>query len=283
MQNANELGQFIPLHYHYNMLQDKVRMEGFKRAIDLTVQPDDVVIELGGGTGVLSFYAAQKAKKVYCVEYNGELVEEARRFLSLNPNGDRVEVVHGDASKFVPPEKIHVVVCEMLHVAHLREKQLNVIQAFKENYGKKYDGHIPMFIPGATIHAVQLIQQDFLFFGYNAPCILFQDPYSEQVRTTQLSTPAVYYQVMYDLPYQTDIEWKGKIQVAADGKLNALRFITKNVLSVAQEGSVDWHNQYLVLPLEEEMDLTAGQVVQVEFEYESGAAIQSVKPTLTIV
>ena len=45
------------------------------------------VIELGGGTGVLSFFAAQKAAKVYCVEYNPDMVREARKFLAMNPNG----------------------------------------------------------------------------------------------------------------------------------------------------------------------------------------------------
>ena len=59
------LGQFIPLHYHHNMLMDEQRMSAFKTAINLTVFPGAKVLELGGGTGVLSWFAAAKAGKVW--------------------------------------------------------------------------------------------------------------------------------------------------------------------------------------------------------------------------
>ena len=47
------LGQFIPVHYHHNMLMDQNRMHGFKSAIDYAVKPGMKVLELGGGTGAL--------------------------------------------------------------------------------------------------------------------------------------------------------------------------------------------------------------------------------------
>jgi protein arginine N-methyltransferase 1 len=54
------LGQFIPVHYHHNMLMDQNRMHGFKSAIDYAVKPGAKVLELGGGTGVLSWFAAPR-------------------------------------------------------------------------------------------------------------------------------------------------------------------------------------------------------------------------------
>ena len=33
------LGQFIPVHYHHNMLMDQNRMHSFKSAIDYAVKP----------------------------------------------------------------------------------------------------------------------------------------------------------------------------------------------------------------------------------------------------
>ncbi|MGC4002533.1 MAG: hypothetical protein QM811_05070 [Pirellulales bacterium] len=67
------LGQFIPLHYHFNMLQDRTRMEPFREAIEMVVPVGGKVLELGGGTGVLSWFAAQRAAKVWCVERNPAL------------------------------------------------------------------------------------------------------------------------------------------------------------------------------------------------------------------
>src|SRR3954469_3292334 len=76
------LGQFIPVHYYHNMLMDKNRMDNFKAAIDHAVFPGAKVLELGGGTGVLSWFAAAKAEKVWCVELNPDLVNESRRLLA---------------------------------------------------------------------------------------------------------------------------------------------------------------------------------------------------------
>ena len=85
LKDKMELGQFIPLHYHYNMLNDNARMSSFKEALECVVTPGSRVLELGGGTGVLSFFAAKNAGKVWCVERNPELVHEARRILALSP------------------------------------------------------------------------------------------------------------------------------------------------------------------------------------------------------
>ena len=92
------------------------------------------MLELGGGTGVLSCFAAAKADKVYCVEFNPDMVKEARKFLAMNPNGHKVEVIHADAFEFLPPEPVDVVICEIINVAMLREKQIEVIENFKRRY-----------------------------------------------------------------------------------------------------------------------------------------------------
>ena len=99
------LGQFIPVHYHHNMLMDQNRMHSFKSAIHYAVKPGAKVLELGGGTGVLSFFAVQAAAKVYCVEFNPDMVREARKFLALNPNGHKVEVIHADPSTTCRPSR----------------------------------------------------------------------------------------------------------------------------------------------------------------------------------
>jgi hypothetical protein len=49
------LGQFIPVHYHHNMLMDQNRMNAFQERDRHAVKPGMKVLELGGGTGVLSY------------------------------------------------------------------------------------------------------------------------------------------------------------------------------------------------------------------------------------
>jgi predicted RNA methylase len=284
MDSKNELGQFIPLHYHHNMLLDPARMGGFKTAINQTVQKGAAVVELGGGTGVLSFFAAQKAKKVYYVEYNPELVTEARRILAANPNGDRVELVHSDACLFTPPEPIDVVICEMLHVGLLREKQLQVIDAFKRNYQARFEGPLPIFIPFATIQAVQPVYHPFNFHGYFATVPMFNDPYSEYTDLIQMGNPVVYHQFMYDQPFALNIQYKGTLPITTQGTVNALRFITKNLLSVEKDTQTitDWHNHYLVQPLEQPITVKPGDTLEINFAYESGAPLSALLPNVRL-
>jgi predicted RNA methylase len=270
------LGQYIPLHYHYQMLLDRARVDGFAQALDACVPEGSRVLELGGGTGVLSFLAARRAAKVWCVERNGELVHAAERLLARNGADSRVEVVHADACEYLPPEPVDVVVCEMLHVALLREKQIEVLASFKDRYARRF-GTLPRFVPEATILAVQPVYCDFTFGGYDAPVPVFLDPLGPQDRITELAAPLVYATLEYHEALPTRFDWRGTTAASAAGALNALRFVTKNLLAILpEEGrAVAWHNQYLVLPVPDAKHIAPGDDVHIALAYEAGGSIAS--------
>jgi predicted RNA methylase len=276
------LGQFIPVHYHHNMLMDENRMHSFKAAISHAVKPGMKVLELGGGTGVLSFFAAQQASKVYCVEFNPDMVREARRFLAMNKHGERVEVVHADAFEYLPPEPVDIVICEMIHVGMLREKQVEVIESFKRRYLARFGGPLPIFLPEAVIMAVQPLQQEYDFEGFHAPIVQFQQTNVMHAGTVELAQPAVYSIIDFSQGVDSTFAWEGLFQVEQGGRLNSLRFITKNVLSIVEElgTTIDWLNHYMMLPLAEPIDVQPGDVVHVAFSYRAGGSIPSLEATM---
>jgi predicted RNA methylase len=276
---SHYLGQFIPLHYHHHMLMDENRMSAFKAAIDYAVFDGAKVLELGGGTGVLSCLAATKASKVWCVEFNPDLVAESRRLLALNRDGHKVEVIHADAFEYLPPEPVDVVICEMIHTAMLREKQVEVIEAFKQRYRQRFGGPLPVFIPEAVIMAVQPLQQKYDFFGFHAPIIQFQRAQTIQAGTTELAMPTVYSTLDLSQPTGREIQWEGSFVLAVDGTVNALRFITKNILAVVPEqaSTIDWFIDYLVLPLSNPVEAKAGDVLKVAFRYCAGGSLRSLE------
>jgi predicted RNA methylase len=279
--DVHELGQLIPLHYHYQMLSDEERMSRFRSAIDYIVAPGSTVLEFGCGTGALSYFAAQRARKVYAVEINPELANEARRLLARNTNGDRVEVVLGDAFEYTPPEPVDVVICEMLHVGLLREKQLPVLDAFKRRYSKRFGDKLPRFIPEAVLQGVVPVSQDFNFEGYMADIPQFLYPYAAQPRTVELGAPVVYHQALYEQPFELTLKWSGELQIRAEGKLNALRVITKNLLAIREDSTIDWHSQYLILPIGREIMVKPGDAVKVSFEYAAGAPLNALRPEVS--
>lgn len=278
----SHLGQFIPLHYHHNMLLDTNRMSNFKAAIDAVVFKGARVLELGGGTGVLSCFAAAHASKVYCVEFNPDMVAESRRLLAMNAHGHKVEVVHADAFEYLPPEPVDVVICEMIHVGMLREKQVDVIEAFKARYRARFGDRLPIFLPTAALMAVQPLHQVFDFYGFNAPIIQFQRVGAEHPGATELAAPVVYGVMDFDQTCSRDIAWKGDIAITADGTVNALRFITKNILALlgTQGRTQDWLNDYMVLPLTTPVETRAGDTLHVSFNYRAGGSLQSLARTM---
>jgi len=275
-----ELGQFIPCVYHFNMLADDARMSAFKEAISYAVGPEHRVVELGGGTGVLSHFASLRGASVECVERNPELARQARRILQANGSGARVRVVEADAFDYLPPTPVDIVICEMIHVGMLREKQLAVIESFKQRYLKAFGPPLPQFIPEAFFQAVQPVQQRFDFHGYVATTACFQDPLAVQPRTSTLSLPLLYHSSSYEEDYSLDCSWTGQMCFVDAGEFNAIRFITKNILTVIPEEqrAVEWTSQYLVVPLEEPLKVELGQTATVSFSYRAGDPIESLRP-----
>ena len=141
----------IPLQYHAQMLLDERRMNAFRDAIAAVVRSGMHVLDLGAGTGVLSYWAAQEGAYVTAVERDPGVFRACRTALA-DAVGDKVRVVHADARAYVPDEPVDVVVCEMMHVGQLRERQVEVIGDFKRRYRERFGGPLPRFIPEDPRH-----------------------------------------------------------------------------------------------------------------------------------
>src|SRR2546425_4280598 len=69
---------------HEPMLLDKIRCDAYREAIQRTVKPGDVVVDLGTGTGLLSFFALQAgARHVYAIEMTG-IADAAAELIEAN-------------------------------------------------------------------------------------------------------------------------------------------------------------------------------------------------------
>jgi protein arginine N-methyltransferase 1 len=273
----------IPIQYHFNMLSDGARMDGFHRAIQLAVQPGMKVVDLGGGTGVLSWFAArQGADRVWCVEKLPEMAQAARAALDANEDGERVTVVNRDANEFLPPEPVDVVICEMLHTGLLREKQLQVIGSFKRRYLDRFGGPLPRFVPEATLQAVQPVQQDFDYFGYRAATPIFQDARCLQPRTVELGPPHLFQSFTYDGELPTRCAVRKPLAIDTDGVFNAIRLVTKNVLAIdpATGQTADWIMGYLVMPIPAPIVVHSGDSPSVAFGYHPGDELVALTDSL---
>ena len=117
----NAVGDARRLEHHRIMLADAVRNDAFQRAIQSTVRNGDKVIDVGAGSGILSFFAAQAgAGKVLALE-SAPVAEDARRLAELNNVEGIIEFVEGDAGDFSTKGPADVVMCEWLGVFLIAE------------------------------------------------------------------------------------------------------------------------------------------------------------------
>jgi predicted RNA methylase len=261
----------VPVRDHVPMLVDDHRMEAFQQAINTVVKPDMYVLDLGAGSGVLSFFAAQQGARVTAVEHEPVVFAAARSALQ-DIGTHKVDMVLADARTYTPSEPVDVVICEMMHVGQLREHQMQVLREFKENYLAAFDGGLPRFLPEACVMAAQPVQQDFTFHGYAVALPQFQDPFTPQARSVELADPLVYQQFFYDGPIPERCTADLSFRIGRPGWLNAVRIITKNVLAgeLSPPSSVDWLMDYLVVPLPEPVYAHESDRVRITFDYRPG-------------
>ncbi len=100
--------------FHHSMLVDRIRVEAFMRAILATVQPGDVVVDIGTGTGILSAFAAiAGARQVYAIERE-PIIDVAREIVERNGLSDRVTFLEGSSLDIELPERGDVLVSETI-------------------------------------------------------------------------------------------------------------------------------------------------------------------------
>jgi protein arginine N-methyltransferase 1 len=115
---------FSDFFQHDRMLADRVRVDAYHRAITTHVNEGDVVIDLGTGTGILSFFAAaQNPKIVYALEHS-RIVEAAG--LLAESNGIRnVRFENVNSKDFTPDEQADLIIHEQIGEALFDEMMVD--------------------------------------------------------------------------------------------------------------------------------------------------------------
>uniref|UniRef100_A0A8C9VCF1 Histone-arginine methyltransferase CARM1 n=1 Tax=Scleropages formosus TaxID=113540 RepID=A0A8C9VCF1_SCLFO len=114
------------LSQQQNMMQDYVRTGTYQRAIlqNHTDFKDKVVLDVGCGSGILSFFAAQAgARKVYAVEAS-TMAQHAEVLVNSNRLADRVVVIPGKVEEVTLPEQVDIIISEPMGYMLFNERML---------------------------------------------------------------------------------------------------------------------------------------------------------------
>lgn len=124
--------------WHFTMLADQERNDAYQKAIEKAVQKDDVVLDIGTGSGLLSMMAAKAgAKKVVACEMNPILAKAAKEIVDLNGFAETIDVFAKKSNELnVGTEmlqKATVLVSEILDASVIGEGVLPSLRHAKAN------------------------------------------------------------------------------------------------------------------------------------------------------
>lgn len=159
------------LSQQQNMMQDYIRTSTYQRAILSNGEDfrDKVVLDVGAGSGILSFFAIQGgARKVYAVEASS-MAKHAEQLVYHNKLSSKIVVIPGKIEEISLPEMVNVIISEPMGYMLFNERMLETYLHAKKwlapggkMFPSRGDLHIAPF-SDAALYMEQLNKANFWY------------------------------------------------------------------------------------------------------------------------
>ncbi len=131
------------INYHLSMLVDETRTGTYSQAISRVVKPGDVVVDVGCGSGILSFFACRAgARHVHAIESEA-VINIAELVAAKNGFQDRITFYNDSSFNVKLPEPADVIVTETMGTFGFEEGILGSLTDARDRFLKKGGKLIP--------------------------------------------------------------------------------------------------------------------------------------------
>ncbi len=262
----------------FNCLIDKERSIAFKKAILKTVQKNDVVVDMGTGSGILAMFAVKAgAKKVYAVEIDKNNIDTLRQTFEKNGLSEKISVISGDITKIKLPEKVDVVIGEMIATALIEELQVpamnNVLKFTKKNFKvllSQYETFLDVVDNNESYYGC-----DFKIIRYEYPDmkILKSKVFSKQYSVCKTD----FSKITNNFKVRKHFD----IEITRSGTINSLRLSGVSTFhDNSTLGSTYAYSYPIILPIDDTV-VQKGDKVSVDISYTISGGLQSLKYSLS--
>lgn len=136
------------LSHHKSMISDRQRTGLYKSAIEKVVKHGDIIVDIGTGLGILSFFASKLGvERLYAIERT-YIIQLAKQI--ANKNKIKIIFIKDDSSNVILPEKVDVIVSECIGYFALQENMIKDVINFRKRFlnkgGKVIPKKIELFI-----------------------------------------------------------------------------------------------------------------------------------------
>jgi predicted RNA methylase len=230
----------------FNCLLDRRRTLAFRRAIMNTVSPDDVVVDLGSGSGIMAMFAAQAgAKKVYAVERDPKNARWLKTIFAQNGFARNIELVVADARSVTLPHKADVIICEMIATGLIEELQIpvmnNILKSSRTN---------PRVILESFENYVEAVHVREQFYGFKIPLPQYQYPGETAVVVKSITRRHLYRLVKFTRGNKPDVNIKADLIALKAGIVNAIRISNRSIFCDGSAFGASFAYSYpIILPV----------------------------------
>lgn len=261
----------------FNCLIDTKRSLAFKKAIERTVRRGDVVVDMGTGSGVLAMFAARAgAKKVYAVEIDPSNVATLANTFTQNGFSDVIEVIEGDITKVHLPEKIDVVIGEMIATALIEELQVPAMNNVLKSARKGCKVLLNVYNT-----YVDLVYNKESYYGYDFKILRYEYPNEIELSSIAYS-PKVLVDTSDFSKLRKDLLVKKKLilQVKKSGKINGVRLSGETIFSDGSKlGPTFAYSYPIILPTDTFL-VKRGETFELIISYKISGGLPNLKYAL---
>jgi enediyne biosynthesis protein CalE3 len=217
---------------HQVMLSDGPRLRAYDRALEQAIGPDDVVVDVGAGTLVLSLLALRHgAGHVYAIEADPQTAAIAARIAAHNDLKGRLTVIQGDARQVRLPHKADVLVSEMMGNLGPEEEMAEILHVVARHNLRPGGRVVPQKLR-TTLTAIEFDDEGWGvwgedFFGYQLDVVQDSvEPAAQlhffQRMPIQLSAPVVISDDQVGRRPQTSARAGHRLRIERPGRLHAI-------------------------------------------------------------